>query len=88
MQCWCKSIRTNNITLRETVLVLGRNQDLLFIQDSSAAPTCENYAKLYFDAIHLEKDGEGGGAEIFVALFSINQSINLSLTYDNCDNEN
>ena len=62
-------------------MVLGPNQDLLFIQHSSAVPACENYAKLYFDAIHLEKDGEGGGAEIFVALFSINQSINQSVTY-------
>ena len=69
-------------------MILGPNQDLLFIQHSSAAPACENYAKLYFDAIHLEKDGEGGSTEIFVALFSINQSMNQSLTYDNCDNEN
>ena len=62
-------------------MVLGPNQDLLFIQHSSAVSACENCAKLYFDAIHLEKDGELGGAEIFVALFSINQSINQSVTY-------
>ena len=31
------------------------NPDLLCIQQSDAAPFCENYAKLYFDAKHLEK---------------------------------
>ena len=34
-----------------------------------AAPFSENYAKLYFDAKHLEK-GLNGGGEIFGGLFS------------------
>ena len=33
----------------------GANLDLLHIQQSDAASFCENYAKLYFDAKHLEK---------------------------------
>ena len=33
----------------------GPNLDLLCIQLSNAAPFCKNYAKLYFDAKHLEK---------------------------------
>ena len=33
----------------------GPNLDLLCVQQSGAAPFCENYAKLYFDAKHLEK---------------------------------
>ena len=34
---------------------LGPNLYLLCVQQSGAAPFCENYAKLYFDAKHLEK---------------------------------
>ena len=37
--------------------------DLYCVQLSNAAPFCENYTKLYFDAKHLEK-------EFFGALFS------------------
>ena len=33
----------------------GPNLYLLCIQQSDAAPFCENYAKLYFDTKHLEK---------------------------------
>ena len=33
----------------------GLNLYLLCVQQSGAAPFCENYAKLYFDAKHLEK---------------------------------
>ena len=33
----------------------GPNLDLLCVQQSGAAPFCENYAKLYFDVKHLEK---------------------------------
>ena len=33
----------------------GPNLDLLCVQQSGAAPFCENYAKLYFDAKHLVK---------------------------------
>ena len=32
------------------------NLDLLCIQQSGVALFCENYAKLYFDAKHLEKE--------------------------------
>ena len=34
---------------------LGPNLDLLCIQQSDTAPFCENYAKIYLDAKHLEK---------------------------------
>ena len=33
----------------------GVNLDLLCVRQSDAAPFCENYTKLYFDAKHLEK---------------------------------
>ena len=33
----------------------GLNLDLLCVRQSDAAPFCENYTKLYFDAKHLEK---------------------------------
>ena len=33
----------------------GPNLDLLCVLQSDAAPFCGNYAKLYFDAKHLEK---------------------------------
>ena len=33
----------------------GPNQDLICIWQSDTAPFCENYAKLYFVAKHLEK---------------------------------
>ena len=33
----------------------GPNLDLLCVRQSDATPFCENYAKLYFDAKHLEK---------------------------------
>ena len=33
----------------------GPNLDLLSIQQSNTAPSCENYAKVHFDAKHLEK---------------------------------
>ena len=33
----------------------GLNLDLFWVQQSGAASFCENYAKLYFDAKHLEK---------------------------------
>ena len=32
----------------------GPNLDLLCIQQSDTVPFCVNYAKLYFDAKHLE----------------------------------
>ena len=31
------------------------NLNLLWIRQSDTAPFCENYAKLYFDAKHIEK---------------------------------
>ena len=33
----------------------GPNLDPFYIRLSNAAPFCENYAKLYFDAKHLNK---------------------------------
>ena len=38
----------------------GPNLDLLCIRQSDAAPFFENYAKLYFDAKHLEKGLNSG----------------------------
>ena len=46
----------------------SHNLDLLCARQSGAALFCENYAKLYFDAKHLERDTIGGG-EIFGSLF-------------------
>ena len=46
----------------------GPNLDLLCVQQSGAAPFCENYAKLYFNSKHFEK-GLNKGAEIFGSLF-------------------
>ena len=34
----------------------GHIQDLHCVRLSTAAPFCENYAKLYFDVKHLEKE--------------------------------
>ena len=39
----------------------GVNLDLLCVRQSDAAPFCENYTKLYFDAKHLEKKTNRGG---------------------------
>ena len=38
----------------------GPNLDLFCVQQSGAASFCENYAKLYFDAKHLEKGWNRG----------------------------
>ena len=43
------------------------NQDLVCVRQSDAAPFCENYAKLYFDAKRFELNRV---SEIFGALFS------------------
>ena len=43
----------------------GPNVDLLCVRQSDAAPFCENYAKLYFDVKHLEKELNRGGGKIF-----------------------
>ena len=43
--------------------------DLSCAGQSNTAPFCKNYAKLYFDAKHLEK-GLNRGGEIFGTLFS------------------
>ena len=40
------------------------NLDLICIQQSDSGPFCENYAKLYFVAKHLEK-GLNRGVEVF-----------------------
>ena len=47
--------------------IAGPNLDILYIQQLDV-PSCEKYAKLYFDAKYLEK-GLNKGGEIFGALF-------------------
>ena len=47
----------------------GHILDLYCIRLSNAAPFYNNYAKLYFDAKHLEKGLNKGGGEILGALF-------------------
>ena len=44
------------LVLAPTILdtLSGPNLDLLCVQQSGAAPFCENYAKLYFDAKGIE----------------------------------
>ena len=34
----------------------GPNLDLLCVHQSDARPFCKNYAKIYFNAKHLEKE--------------------------------
>ena len=51
--------KKSDICLNEQVLHI---LDLYCVRLSNAAPSCENYAKLYFDAKRLEKGldrGEG-----------------------------
>ena len=47
----------------------GHILDLYCVRLSNAAPFCENYTKLYFDAKHLEKGLNRGWGEIFGAFF-------------------
>ena len=50
----------------------GHILELYCVRRSNAAPFCKNYAKVYFDAKHLQKGlngGEQGGVEIFGVLF-------------------
>ena len=49
-----------------------------------SCPFCENYAKLYFDAKHLEKGLNRGGGETFGALFF--KKVPLLATTDCCPN--
>ena len=44
------------LVLAPTILdtLSGPNLDLFCVQQSGAAPFCENYAKLYFDAKGIE----------------------------------
>ena len=44
-------LSTNHVGMPES----GPNLDILSVQQSGAATFCENYAKLYFDAKHLEE---------------------------------
>ena len=45
--------------------------DLYCVRLSNAAPFCENYTKLYFDAKHLEKGLKRmGGVKFLVPFFS------------------
>ena len=52
----------------------GPNLELLCIWQLATAPFCENYAKLYFDAKHLEKRLNRGG-EFCGALFFFKNSV-------------
>ena len=54
----------NNVTESGHIL------DLYFVRLSNSASFCENYAKLYFDAKHLEKGLNRGGGEIFGTFIS------------------
>ena len=47
----------------------GPNLDLLCIWQSDTAPFCENYAKLYFDAKHLEKGLNRGSWNVWFPFF-------------------
>ena len=47
----------------------GHILDLYCVRLSHAAPFCENYTKLYFDAKHLEKGLNRRWGEIFGAFF-------------------
>ena len=39
----------------DAITTAGLNLNLLYVQQSDTAPFCENYAKLYSNAKHLEK---------------------------------
>ena len=47
----------------------GHILDLYCIQLSNAAPFCENYAKLYFDAKHLENRLNRGAVKFWGPFF-------------------
>ena len=55
----------------------GPNLDLLCVQQSNAAPFCENYAKLYFDVKHLEK-GLNRWCETFDVFFFLKKKTFLA----------
>ena len=48
----------------------GQILELYYVRLSNAGSFSENYAKLYFDAKHLETGLNRAGGEIFGALFS------------------
>ena len=50
-------------------MTLGSNLDLLCIWQLNAALFCENYAKPYFDAKHLEKRLNKGVVKFLVLFF-------------------
>ena len=56
----------------------GPNLDLLCVQQSGAAPFCENYAKLYFDVKHLKNGLNKWWVKLFGTLF---QKSALSVQY-------
>ena len=60
----CRKLLNDDLEFKE-VRLIGHILDLYWVRLSKAAPFCENYAKLYFDTKHLEKElntkGEGGG---------------------------
>ena len=60
----CRKLLNDDLEFKE-VRLTGHILDLYWVRLSKAAPFCENYAKLYFDTKHLEKElntkGEGGG---------------------------
>ena len=50
--------------------ILSRpNLDLFRIRQSNAAPSCKNYAKLYFDAKYIEKGVNRGWWNFWVPFF-------------------
>ena len=72
--------------MAEAKVFLGPNLDLLCVQQLGTAPFCENYAKFYFDAKHLEKGLNRGWWNFFVLFFQkvpflVNNPILAPLTF-------
>ena len=63
-----KKCQENNLNKPEHIL------DLYCIQLSNAGPFCKNYAKLYFDAKHLEKGLDKRGGVTFLGSFFLKKA--------------
>ena len=61
------TLHYNNSAALTFLMLPGHILDLYCVRLSNTAPFCKNYAKLYFDAKHLEKGLNRDG--IFEALF-------------------
>ena len=61
----CPRLRTNHVGCPPSV----PNQDLLCVQQWGTVPFCENYAKFFFDAKHLEKELNRGWWNFWFPLF-------------------